>query len=120
MQLLSEQPSDRTIFTADGCSSNNGSKATPALSADLFGDWREEVIFRTSDNKSLRIYMTTIPTKYRFYTLMHDPQYRLSIAWQNVGYNQPPHTSFYLGDGITKPPRPAIVLVRAKDHRANR
>lgn len=109
-----------TIFTAEGCSSNNGSKATPALSVDLFGDWREEVIFRTTDNKGLRIYTTTIPTKYRFYTLMHDPQYRLSIAWQNVGYNQPPHTSFFLGEGMAKPPRPAIVLGRARDHRANR
>ncbi len=98
----------KTIFTAEGCASNNGSKATPTLSADLFGDWREEVIFRTTDNKELRIFTTTIPTDYRFYTLMHDPQYRLSIAWQNVAYNQPPHTSFYLGEGMKKPPRPAI------------
>ena len=97
-----------TIFTADGCVSNNGSKSTPALSADLFGDWREEVVFRTSDNKELRIYTTTIPTTHRLCTLMHDPQYRLSIAWQNVGYNQPPHTSFYLGEGMAKPPRSAI------------
>ena len=100
-----------TIFTAEGCTSNNGTKATPALSADLFGDWREEVIFRTTDNKELRIFSTTIPTKYRFPTLMHDPQYRLSIAWQNVGYNQPPHTSFYLGEGLKPPPRAAIVTV---------
>lgn len=91
-----------TIFTAEGCMSNNGSKATPVLSADLFGDWREEVIFRTTDNKELRIFTTTIPTKYRFPTLMHDSQYRLSIAWQNVGYNQPPHPSFYLGEGMAK------------------
>jgi rhamnogalacturonan endolyase len=61
-----------TIFTAEGCSSNNGTKATPALSADLFGDWREEVAFKTTDNKELRIFTTTIPTNYRFYTLMHD------------------------------------------------
>jgi len=97
-----------TILTAEGCSSNNGTKSTPALSVDLFGDWREEVMFRTTDNKELRIYTTTIPTKYRFYTLMHDPQYRLAIAWQNVAYNQPPHPSFYLGEGMAKPPRPAI------------
>ena len=69
-----------TIFTAADCASNNGSKATPALSADLFGDWREEVMFRTTDNKELRIFTTTIPTNHRFITLMHDPQYRLSIA----------------------------------------
>ncbi|HKJ41899.1 MAG TPA: rhamnogalacturonan lyase [Sunxiuqinia sp.] len=100
------------IFTAEGCWSNNGSKATPALSADLFGDWREEVIFRTSDNQNLRIYTTTISTKHRIYTLMHDPQYRLAIATQNVGYNQPPHTSFFLGTGMKKAPKPNIVLVK--------
>ena len=98
-----------TIFTATGCSANNGSKATPCLSADLFGDWREEVILRTTDNKSLRIYTTTIPTNYRLPTLMHDPQYRLAVAWQNVGYNQPPHPSFFLGDGMKcRSPRPSI------------
>jgi rhamnogalacturonan endolyase len=100
-----------TIFTATGCSANNGSKATPCLSADLFGDWREEVIFRTTDNKGLRIYTTTIPTNHRLPTLMHDPQYRLAITWQNVGYNQPPHPGFYLGDGMNAPPRPSIVTV---------
>jgi rhamnogalacturonan endolyase len=89
-----------TICTAEDCASNNGSKATPCLSADILGDWREEVIWRTSDNKELRIYTTTIPTKYRLPTLMSDPQYRLSVAWQNVGYNQPPHPGFYLGEGM--------------------
>lgn len=100
------------IFTAEGCNSNNGSKSTPALSADLFGDWREEVIFRTNDNQNLRIYTTTIPTTHRIYTLMHDPQYRLAIATQNVGYNQPPNTSFFLGTGMKKAPKPNIVLVK--------
>ncbi len=100
------------LFTAEGCVSNNGTKATPALSADLFGDWREEVIFRTADNKNLRIYTTTIPTHHRIYTLMHDPQYRLAIATQNVGYNQPPHTSFFLGTGMKQAPKPNIVLVK--------
>jgi len=97
------------LFTAEGCLSNNGTKANPALSADLFGDWREEVIFRTANNKQLRIYTTTIPSRHKLYTLMHDPQYRLSIAWQNVGYNQPPHTGFYLGKGMKKAPKPNIV-----------
>jgi rhamnogalacturonan endolyase len=103
-----------TILTADGCTSNNGSKATPCLSADILGDWREEVIWRTTDNRELRIYTTTIPTTNRLCTLMHDPQYRLSIAWQNVGYNQPPHPSFYLGQGMKAPPRPGITLVRSR------
>jgi rhamnogalacturonan endolyase len=100
------------IFTAEDCSSNNGTKSTPALSADLFGDWREEVMFRTNDGKELRIFTTTIPAKHRMTTLMQDPQYRLSIAWQNVGYNQPPHTSFYIGDDMKKPSRPNIVLAK--------
>lgn len=100
------------IFTAEGAASNNGTKATPALSADLLGDWREEVIFRTEDNKSLRLYSTTIPTEYRFYTLMHNPQYRMSIAWQNVGYNQPPHTSYFLGHGMEPPAMPDIQVLR--------
>jgi len=94
------------LLNAEGFRSNNGSKATPTLSADLFGDWREEVIFAAEDGQSLRIYTTTIPTKYRFVTLMHDPQYRLSIAWQNVAYNQPPHTGFYLGHGMNYPVKP--------------
>jgi rhamnogalacturonan endolyase len=105
------------LLKADECVSNNGTKATPALSADILGDWREEVIWRTSDNKELRIYTTSIPTKYRFYTLMHDPQYRLSVAWQNVAYNQPPHTGFYLGDGMASPPRPGIILTIEREPR---
>ncbi|RZK19073.1 MAG: rhamnogalacturonan lyase [Pedobacter sp.] len=82
------------LLTANGAIANNWTKSTPSLSADIFGDWREELMLRSYDNQSLRIYTTTIPTEHRNYTLMHDPQYRLSIAWQNVGYNQPPHTGF--------------------------
>jgi rhamnogalacturonan endolyase len=94
------------------CLSNNGSKANPVLSADLFGDWREEVIYRTKDSKELRIFSTSIPTTIRIYTLMHDPQYRLSIAWQNIAYNQPPHTSFFIGEGMSNPPKPNIVVIK--------
>ncbi len=83
--------SEAPLLTAEGCLANNGTKATPTLSADLLGDWREEVLWRTADNQALRLYTTTIPTTTRRPTLMHDPQYRLSIAWQNVAYNQPPH-----------------------------
>ena len=91
-----------------GCVSNNGTKSNPCLSADLFGDWREELMLRTADSKELRIFTTTIPTQYRFYTFMQDPQYRLSIVWQNVAYNQPPHTSFYIGPDMKAPPKPNI------------
>ncbi|MGF7137824.1 rhamnogalacturonan lyase family protein [Roseimarinus sediminis] len=97
-----------TLLNASGCTSNNGTKKTPALSADLLGDWREEVVFRTTDNQKLRIYTTTQPSEHRIYTLMHDPQYRTSIAWQNAGYNQPPHTSFFLGHGMAEAPRQNI------------
>jgi rhamnogalacturonan endolyase len=96
------------LLTADGAVANNGTKATPALSADILGDWREEVIWRTADNSSLRIYTTTIPAVNRLYTLMHDRTYRLAIAWQNVGYNQPPHPGFFLGQGMQPPARPRI------------
>lgn len=85
------------LLTATGYLANNTSKATPCLSADIFGDWREELIVRKDDNTSIRIYSTKIPTTYKFYTLMHDTQYRTAIAWQNSGYNQPPHPSYYLG-----------------------
>jgi rhamnogalacturonan endolyase len=100
------------ILTAVGASSNNGTKATPTLSADIFGDWREEVIWRTSDNKELRIYLSTISTPYRMVTLMQDPQYRTAVAGQNVAYNQPPHPSFYLGEGM-KEERSKVVVVKA-------
>ncbi|MBN1127411.1 MAG: rhamnogalacturonan lyase, partial [Chitinispirillaceae bacterium] len=97
-----------TLLSASGCSAINGTKSTPCVSADLFGDWREEVVF--SCGSELRVYTTTTPTTFRLYTLMHDPHYRVSIAWQNVAYNQPPHTGFYLGDGMTLPQaRPGIV-----------
>ncbi|HNS19303.1 MAG TPA: rhamnogalacturonan lyase [Sedimentisphaerales bacterium] len=83
----------------------------PNLQADLLGDWREEMLVTAPDGKSLRMYTTTIPTEYRIYTLMHDPQYRLAVAWQNVVYNKPPHPGFYLGDGMAAPPVPSIRLI---------
>jgi hypothetical protein len=99
---------DTRLLTAAGSHSNNGTKATPALSGDLLGDWREEVVFARDDNGALRIYTTTAVTNQRIYTLMHDPQYRVAIAWQNTAYNQPPHPSFFIGDGMGAPPVPTI------------
>ena len=101
---------DTRLLTASGASSINGTKATPNLSADILGDWREEVIFNES-NTALRIYTTTTVANNRIYTLMHDPQYRVEIARQNTAYNQPPHPSFFLGNGMATPPTPNIVLV---------
>ncbi len=82
----------------------------PNLTADLFGDWREELVLPGPEEKTLRVYTTTLPTTHRITTLMHDPQYRLSVAWQNVAYNKPPNPSFHLGEGMKTATRPAIEL----------
>ena len=81
---------------------NNGTKQNPCLSADILGDWREEVITRNRESTELRIYVSTIPTDYRINCLMQDIPYRLSVATENVGYNQPPETGFYLGPDNTE------------------
>ncbi|GGJ54886.1 rhamnogalacturonan exolyase YesX [Virgibacillus kapii] len=106
-----ENSKTRTLLTADGTYSNNGTKGNPSLQADIIGDWREEAVWRTEDSEALTIYTTTALTNHRIYTLMHDPVYRLGIAWQNVAYNQPPHTSFYLGNDMQNPPPPSIYVV---------
>jgi hypothetical protein len=98
------------LVSCSQCSSNNGTKSTPTLTADLYGDWREEVIWRETDSSALRLYTTTDVTKRRIYTLMHDPQYRVAISWQNVAYNQPPHPSFAIGSGMADPPAPNITV----------
>lgn len=103
-----------TLLIAHACTSNNGTKSTPAISADLWGDWREEVIWRTRDNTELRIYTSTIPTKHRIVTLMHDPQYRAAIAWQNTAYNQPPHPSFHLDAAAPLPAWPKVQFPAAR------
>lgn len=102
-----------TLLEDPYCVSNNSTKSNPCLTADIYGDWREEAIWRTSDNKYLRIYSTLDYTEHGMYTLMHDPQYRVSIAWQNVAYNQPPHTSFFLGHGMETPAKPDIIINRS-------
>ena len=96
------------LLTATGTLSNNGTKGNPTLQADILGDWREEVIWRTEDSAALRLFATPYVTEHRLVTLMHDPVYRLGIAWQNIGYNQPPHTSYFLGADMAAPPQPLI------------
>lgn len=88
---------ERTLLDPPGTTSNNGTKKNPSLSADILGDWREELILPSADSRELRIYATPFPTTERIVTLMHDPVYRLAVAWQNTAYNQPPHVSYYLG-----------------------
>lgn len=93
-----------------GSLTNNDTKATPCYQGDIFGDWREEVMMRTSSNK-IRIYSTALTTPWRNYTLWHDHQYRNAMVWQMCGYNQPPHTSYFIGqlEGITMAP-PALTM----------
>ena len=89
------------VLRLEGSQFNNGTKSNPCLQADMLGDWREEIITRNRESTELRIYTTTIPTPYRIDCLMQDIPYRLSVAYQNVGYNQPPETGFYLGPDRT-------------------
>lgn len=86
-----------TLQHFDDAQFNNWTKSNPCLQADILGDWREEVIARNRESTELRIYVTAIPTDYRINCLMQDIPYRLSVAYQNVGYNQPPETGFYIG-----------------------
>jgi hypothetical protein len=83
------------LLTATDTSTNNGTKGNPSLVADIFGDWREELLVRKADSSAIRIYLSTEVTDRKLYTLMHDVQYRTGIAWQNTTYNQPAYPSFY-------------------------
>lgn len=101
-----------SVYDVEAASSCNSTKATPCLSADIFGDWREEMIFwNGNDPSKITIFTTTIPTEYRLFTLMHDPVYRMGVAWQNTAYNQPPHLGFYIGDGLDNVKQPDIYVV---------
>ncbi|MFC6465267.1 rhamnogalacturonan lyase [Marinilactibacillus sp. GCM10026970] len=109
-----EKGETELLLKAEGTKSNNGTKGNPNIQADLFGDWREEVIWRADDSTFLRVYTTPYYSPHRLYTLMHDSMYRVAIAWQNVAYNQPPHPSFYIGydkDAI-QIPLPEVHLVK--------
>ena len=98
------------IATLAGSMTNNDTKGTPCFQGDIFGDWREEVIMRTSSN-NIRIFTTTSETPWRNYTLWHDMQYRNAMVTQMCGYNQPPHVSYFLGEleQITQAP-PALTM----------
>ena len=114
-----ETGKERKIFAAEPpvlrAGWNRHAGMRPNLGADLLGDWREELLVPAPDGKSMRLYMTTIPTEHRLVTLMHDPQYRLSIAWQNVSYNKPPHPGFHLGEGMKTPVIPKRNMEITKD-----
>lgn len=99
---------DTRRLTGASVHSNNGTKATPSLSGDILGDWREEVVWPTTCNTALRIYSTPHETGTKITTLLHDSTYRTAPAWQNTAYNQPPHPSFFIGSGMATPPRPIV------------
>ena len=104
------------LLSATDTKMNNWTKNNPGAVGDILGDWREEVVLRTADNRYLRIYTTTERTLYPISTLWHDHQYRNAMVWQSLGYNQPPHTSFFLGEleGITSEPPPLTMTGRAE------
>ncbi len=108
------KPDGGRMFTTSGCNTSNSSKNNPGAIADIFGDWREELVMRAESNTKIRIYTTAIPTTYRLYTLWHDHQYRNAMVWQCVGYNQPPHKSYFVGqlEGITVAPPPLTTVGR--------
>ncbi len=101
---------DFSVYKARTC---NTTKATPCLQADILGDWREELVLWDGSNSSdLLIFTTTEPTKYRVPCLMQDHNYRMAVAWQNVGYNQPPHLGYYLPDRFSNDARLVITSGR--------
>ena len=99
------------LLSTDGYYTCNTTKGTPCLSADIFGDWREELIVRKADGTGIRIYATPYDTDYRIQCLMHDPHYRMQVSSQNTAYNQPPHTSFFMGSDYDMPARPACTVL---------
>lgn len=93
---------------AAGC---NGTKNTPSLVADLFGDWREELVVRSeTDPTTMYIVSTPVESKLRVYTLMHDATYRTAVASENTAYNQPPHLGYYLPDMVKSLKQPAVFM----------
>ena len=101
------KPGTGRIFLTDkGGSMNNGSKNNPCFQGDIIGDWREEIVLRNGTN--LRVFTTGAGTNYSLPCLWNDHQYRQAMVWQMMAYNQPPHTSYFVGEleGITQAPPP--------------
>jgi len=102
------------VKTFTGTHTSNGTKRNALLQADLLGDWREEVILDSADNSEIRVYTTTIPTVHDgpgavpakgIPALTDNRQYRSALVWQHTGYNQPPHTSWFIGYNMADIPR---------------
>lgn len=107
-----KDPYVNVLVDAADCASNSGTKAVPCVCADLFGDWREEIVWKNKEETELRIYSTNIPTEYTIPTMMHDPYYRSQIATQNNHYNQPANLSYYLGYDTKEIPVPEVYIIK--------
>lgn len=94
-------PSNVDFIDVNNSRTCNGTKSTPNLIADIFGDWREEILlWSANDYSTINIFTTNITPQFRLPTLMHDHVYRMSVCWQNVAYNQPPHLGYFLPDSV--------------------
>ena len=105
--MVDDYPNGR-LLTGQNVTSNNSTKSNACISADIFGDWREEIVFSNSNGDGVRIYATPYDTDYRLYTLMHNTAYRCGVAAENVAYNQPPHVDYWLGSGSALPSQPSV------------
>lgn len=76
---------------------NHGTKFNPCYYGDFLGDYREEVILGSNDNRSIYIFSTNHPTTHRLRHLMTDHTYDMSQAMQNIGYNQGTNLGYYVG-----------------------
>lgn len=92
----------KKVFEASGCVKINGTKSNPSLQADLFGDWREEVVYPKQNGTALRVFTTTDYTQYKMQSLMYDKVYRMGVAAEQTAYNQPPHIGYYLSEDMWK------------------
>jgi hypothetical protein len=107
------KPGGATLLDVTGYTGNNSTKETPTLTADMIGDWREELIVRPQTGSAdVRMYTTTTVTTNRLYTLMHDPTYRSQVNFENSAYNQPPHTSWRISPNMNPAPVPNIFVVK--------
>lgn len=108
IEKIKSASSSSTLLTLSGNAYGNSqtcntTKATPCLQADILGDWREELImWDYTDPSKINIFSSNVPSTYGIPCLMQDHTYRMGIAWQNCGYNQPPHLGFYLPDMFDK------------------
>ena len=107
------------LLDPSGVSSNNGTKSNPCIVGDIIGDWREELVVRATNNRSIRIYMTDYTTNYRFHSFLQDHVYRMGIVWQNVAYNQPAHTGFYFGSDLNNIFVPTDIIAEGDSYELN-